>query len=98
LRPWLWLQIGLTGFGLVALAFYPPPSGAMALIALDGRDAGELAAQAIADGGKLLGRGPTRNILLVVGARDRIAAGSPANGILVIAAPQSWCGQPIRLT
>lgn len=64
----------------------------MALIALDGRDAGTLAGPAIARGAALLGRGPRANILIVEGTRDSILWPMLTRGVLVIAAPEDWCG------
>lgn len=90
--PMLLAQVGLISAGVLALAFYPPASGPMALIALDGRDAGRMAGPALDRGAILLGRGPLTNILLVNGTRERIARPMLRRGILVIAAPASWCG------
>lgn len=85
-------QIGLVLVSLLALSFYPADKGPMALIALDGRDAGTLAAPAIERGAALLSRGPRANILIVDGQRDRIFWPMLARGVLVIAAPEDWCG------
>lgn len=86
------LQIGLVLVSLLTLSFYPAPKGPMALIALDGRDAGTLAAPAIQHGAELLNRGPRANILIVNGQRDLIVWPMLARGVLVIAAPEDWCG------
>ncbi|MBX3595652.1 hypothetical protein [Sphingomonas sp.] len=64
----------------------------MALIALDGTVGDRLAGPAIARGADLLGRGPARNILLIRADRGRIFLPMLSRGVLVIAAPQSWCG------
>lgn len=84
-------QIGLAAAALAALTLIPPATGAMALIALDGRNADQLAGPAIDQGALLLGRGPLSNILVVSGSRDRIARAMLSRGVLVIAAPRSWC-------
>lgn len=86
------LQIGVVVVSLLAISFFPGTQGPMALIALDGRDAGKLAGPVIAHGGTLLGRGPRTNILIVQGRRDLILWPMLTRGVLVIAAPASWCG------
>lgn len=86
------LQIGVVVAGLLTLSFFPAEKGPMALIALDGRDAGALAGPAIANGAALLARGPRANILIVDGRRDRLLWSMLARGVLVIAAPEEWCG------
>lgn len=70
----------------------------MALIALDGSDAGTLAAPAIDRGAALLGRGPRANILIVDGRRDRLLWPMLARGVLVIAPPEAWCGAERKRT
>lgn len=77
---------------LLGISFAPDTQGPMALIALDGRDAGKLADPAIARGATLLGRGPRANILLIEARRDLILWPMLTRGVLVIAAPASWCG------
>lgn len=86
------LQIGVVLASLLALSFFPAAQGPMALIALDGRDAGTLAGPAIAQGAALLGRGRRANILVIEGRRDLILWPMLKDGVLVIAAPASWCG------
>lgn len=86
------IQIELVLASLLAISFFPAAQGPMALIALDGRDAGMLAAPAIDRGAGLLGRGPRGNILIVEGQRERILWPMLARGVLVIAPPASWCG------
>ena len=89
-------QVGLVLTSLLALSFYPAAKGPMALIALDGDDAATLAAPAIERGATLLGRGPRANILIVDGRRDMILWPMLARGVLVIAAPEDWCGAQRR--
>ena len=86
------LQLGVVVASLLAISFAPGTNGPMALIALDGRDAGTLVNPAIARGARLLARGPRANILLVDARRDLIFWPMLARGVLVIAAPASWCG------
>jgi len=92
------IQIGLVLASLFAVSFYPAAQGPMALIALDGRDAGTLAGPAIERGAALLGRGPRANILIVDGRRDQIFWPMLARGVLVIAAPEDWCGAERKRT
>ena len=86
------LQLGVVVASLLGISFAPGKQGPMALIALDGRDAGMLADPAIARGARLLSRGPRSNILIVVAHRDLILWPMLTRGVLVIAAPASWCG------
>ena len=86
------VQIALVGISLLALGLLPPRDGPMALVALDGRSADRLAAPALARGAQLLGRGPLSNVLIVRGTRAALAGDMLARGVIVIAAPQSWCG------
>lgn len=92
------MQIGLVLLSLLATSFYPAAQGPMALIALDGRDAGALAAPAIERGAVLRGRGPGANILIVDGRRDRLLWPMLTHGVLVIAAPEDWCGAERKRT
>lgn len=85
------LQVVLVATGLSALALMPPSEGPMALIALDGRSADRLVAPALADGAQLLGRGPFSNMLVVRGRRAAIAGDMLAQGVVVVAAPVTWC-------
>ena len=86
------VQIALVGISLLALGLMPPRDGPMALVALDGRSADLLAAPALANGAQLLGHGPLPNILIVRGARAALAGDMIGRGVIVVAAPQSWCG------
>lgn len=86
------LQVALAATGLSVLALMPPSEGPMALIALDGRSADRLVAPALADGAQVLGRGPLSNMLIVRGHRAAIAGHMLASGVIVVAAPRTWCG------
>lgn len=77
---------------MAALSLFPPASGPIALVALDGRDAGRLVGDAVDHGGTPIGRGPLSNILLVEARRDQVALPLLKRGVLAIAAPRSWCG------
>ncbi len=92
------MQIGLVLLSLLATSFYPAAQGPMALIALDGRDAGTMAGPAIERGAALRGRGPGTNILIVDGRRDKLLWPMLAHGVLVIAAPEDWCGAERKRT
>lgn len=85
-------QIGLTIVAIVTLGLYPPAKGPMALIALNGRDAGRLVQPALDHGASLIGRGPFANILIVDGQRASLVGAMLGKGVLTIAAPASWCG------
>lgn len=85
------LQTVIVLGGAGVLALYPPREGALVLVALDGRDAGRLVQPAIDAGVQITGRGPLSNMLIVRGARDRLAP-LVAGGVVIFAAPASWCG------
>lgn len=86
------VQIVMVGIGLLALGLMPPRDGPMALVALDGSSAERLVAPALASGAQLLGRGPLSNVLIVRGARAALVGDMLARGVIVVAAPESWCG------
>ena len=81
--------------GLATLSLWPPREGAMVLVALDGRDAGRLAAPALDTGLSLSGSGPFSNMLLVSGERGQ-AARLLDLGVIALAAPGGLCGPGAR--
>ena len=84
-------QAASVAAGLAALAVWPPRDGAMLLIALDGRDGGRLVGPALDAGATLVGRGPMANMIVVSGARARLAP-LMSHGVIALAAPRSLCG------
>lgn len=89
-RLFLLLQSLAVVLIVVALPFAPPATGRMLLIPLDPR-AQRLAPVALANGARLIDRGPIPGSLVVDGDRARLAAALGV--VLIIAAPQSGCGR-----
>lgn len=84
----------LTGVAasLGAIALYPPSNGKMILVPIwPGAERG-LAARAVDAGAQLVDGGPLPHSLVVSGERSAIAPAMLADGVLVITAPISGCG------
>lgn len=84
-------QVALAPLLLAALSFIATDS--VALIALDGRDAGRLAAPAIAEGGAILGRGNSSNILIIRGKPSQYLLPMLAQGVIALPAPAAGCSE-----
>lgn len=89
------VQALLVAAGAATLAFWPPRDGPMLLVAIDGRDGARLVGAAIDSGATLSGRGPISNMILVSGARARLAP-LISKGVIVLAAPPGLCGPGAR--
>lgn len=87
-------QAILVTVGVATLAFWPPREGPMLLVALDGRDGGRLVGPALAAGATLSGRGPMANMVLVTGARARLAP-LISSGVIALSAPRGLCGPEV---
>lgn len=86
---------GITALAIMTL--YPPAEGRILLVPVMERDVNATARLALASGAALLGEGPLRGSLVVIGSRTRIAAHSRPWRMLMLAAPPAGCGSaPIR--
>ena len=93
------LLVAQAGAGVAALAvmsLYPPAEGRILLVPVIDRDVNATARLAFASGARLLGAGPLRGSLVVVGNRARLAAHSQPWRVLMLAAPPAGCGAPFR--
>jgi len=93
------LLVAQAGVGVAALAImslYPPAEGRILLVPVTDRDANATARLALSSGAALLGAGPMRGSLVVVGSRARLAAHSRPWRILMLAAPPAGCGTSSR--
>ncbi|WP_242138350.1 MULTISPECIES: hypothetical protein [unclassified Sphingomonas] len=86
------LQVTLGVLALLAMALWPPVSGAMLLVPLMQGNAGTLVTLARSSGAMLVGTGPLPGSLVVLGDRARITRKLRAWNVLLIAAPSSGCG------
>lgn len=87
-------QVAASVSALLGLALWPPATGEMMLVPLDGEDVGAVATLAVAGGATLLGNGPLPGSLVVIGDRATIAAVPKAWPMLIVAAPPAACGTP----
>ncbi|VXC66780.1 hypothetical protein [Sphingomonas sp. 8AM] len=93
------LLVTQASVGVIALAImslYPPTEGRILLIPIVDRDVNATARLALSSGAALLGAGPLRGSLVVVGNRARLAAQLRPWRILMLAAPPAGCGTPSR--
>ena len=88
-------QAALVAASGATLAFWPPREGPMLLIALDGRDGGQLVGPALAAGATLAGRGPLANTIIVTGSHASLVP-LTARGVIALAAPSGLCGPGAR--
>ena len=84
-------QAALVAAGVSTLALWPPRDGPILLIALDGRDGARLVGPALDAGATFAGRGPLANMILVSGARAKLAP-LLSTGVVALAAPRGLCG------
>ena len=85
------VQSALVSAGATTLALWPPHDGPPLLVALDGRDGARLVGPALNAGATLAGRGPLANMILVEGARAKLAP-LMSSGVIALAAPRGLCG------
>jgi hypothetical protein len=86
-------QAGVALLALIGFAFAPPAQGRLLLVPITGNERAALNVALDGDA-RLLGAGPLRGSLVVAGSRDRFASAALDRGILILAAPSSWCGGP----
>ncbi|MFK3891540.1 hypothetical protein [Sphingomonas sp. NPDC079357] len=93
------LLVAQASAGVAALAvmsLYPPAEGRILLVPMVDRDVNATARVALSAGATLLGAGPLRGSLVVVGSRARLAAQRRPWRMLMLAAPPAGCGSPSR--
>ncbi|MEH3102362.1 MAG: hypothetical protein PGN12_00465 [Sphingomonas phyllosphaerae] len=87
-------SVGVAALAIMSL--YPPDDGRILLVPVIDRDTNATARLALSSGARLLGAGPLRGSLVVVGNRARLAAHSRPWRMLMLAAPPAGCGTPSR--
>jgi hypothetical protein len=92
LPPSIVLQSGAIVIGLALLAFAPPASGRMLLVAVTPQGAADLVPLAVGAGSLLLGPGPLPHSYVVMGDA-RLAAATSGHAIITLAAPPAGCGE-----
>ncbi|NML08892.1 hypothetical protein HHL08_01825 [Sphingobium sp. AR-3-1] len=85
-------QCGLILFGLLGLYGFPPTSGRMILLPLTDGARSVLAPVAIANGARLVAKGPWAGSLLVEGRRNELAPALLRRGIVALSTQMSGCG------
>ncbi|KQM22690.1 hypothetical protein ASE73_00060 [Sphingomonas sp. Leaf24] len=92
--------LALQGFAVAAafamFGLWPPASGAMVLVSLDGSSRNELAKIALAGGAALLRAGNVPGSMVVSGNRADITMQLHGRAILIIAASGLTCGSGSR--
>lgn len=87
-------QCGLILFGLLGLYAIPPTSGRMVLLPLTDGARRALAPVAIANGARLVAKGPWTGSLLVEGRRDELAPALLRYGVVALSSQMGGCGIP----
>lgn len=77
--------------GLILIAAWPPTSGQMMLVSLDGSDDNALVVGAAAAGARVVGPGPWAGALVVSGERSRIVAQFGTGHMVVLAPTLAGC-------
>ena len=88
-------QLLICAFAGLFLAFAPPVSGEILLLPTSGAGAGALAEAAIAQGARLIARGPVAGSLVVHGSGHRLARYFIGHGVIAISARASGCGTTV---
>ncbi len=92
--------LALQGFAVAAafamFGLWPPASGAMVLVSLDGSSRNELAKIALAGGAALLRAGNLPGSMVVSGNRTDIATQLHGRAFLIVAASGLTCGSGSR--
>ena len=86
------LQIASAVVGLPALALWPPASGGMTIVPIDGADVNHTLVRALAGGARVVGGGVVRGSLVVVGDRAAIARQFAPRSVLMLAPMPAGCG------
>ncbi|MDP1026896.1 hypothetical protein Q5H91_06705 [Sphingomonas sp. KR1UV-12] len=88
------VQVSLAILGLLMLALWPPASGRILLVPVDGSDANSVLIGASAGDARILGPGALPRSLVVIGNRAQIAAHFHPWSVLMLAPTPSGCGEP----
>lgn len=92
--PLIALQVLLAVAALCVMPLWPPVSGPMLLVAIDGSDQNGLLVHARAADARILGTGLLPHSLVVVGNRATIAAQFGRWRVLMLAATAAGCRSP----
>ena len=80
--------------GLVGLYAYPPATGRMLLVPLTYEARAALVPVAVAQGARLVARGPLAGSVLVEGDRVRLVPPLLRRGVIALSAQMGGCGAP----
>lgn len=92
------MQVSSAILGLLMLALWPPASGRMLLVPIDGSDANSVLTGALAGDARILGPGALPRSLVVIGNRAQITARFHPWSVLALAPTPSGCGEPLSKT
>lgn len=87
-------QCALILFGLLGLYAVPPASGRMLLLPLTDEAQAMVAPVAVAEGARLVSKGPWPGSLLVEGRRDQLVPALLRRGVVALSAQVGGCGVP----
>ncbi|WP_242119063.1 hypothetical protein [Sphingomonas lacusdianchii] len=90
------LQLFIAPMAFASFSLWPPVSGRMLLVALDGSSRSDVARTALAGGAALLRAGVLPGSMVVSGNRADIAAQRRGRPILILAASSVTCGSGVR--
>lgn len=86
------LQLLICALAGAFFGFAPPASGEILLIPLNRAGAGELVPAAVAQGARLIGRGPVAGSMIVYGDGRRLARTLIGDGVIALSARATGCG------
>ena len=92
-RPTLILQAFAVALAFATFGLWPPASGRMLLMAIDGSSRNEVAKLALSGGASLLRAGTLPGSMVVSGNRADIAARLHGRAILMFAVAGTTCGR-----
>jgi hypothetical protein len=87
------LQIAAAIVGLLAMALWPPASGSMTIVPIDGSDVNRVLVRAVAGHAQVMGRGWLPGSLVVRGDRTAIAALFATGSVVMLAPTPAGCGE-----
>lgn len=83
--------LALGAIGVVSLM--PPHDGAILIISMNGQSRGEIARWAVAHQARLLGPGPWKNSLVVMGERNALFGASVDERAILLPGGDAGCGK-----